>query len=181
MPEHAWALDRHARYRTEARFAWDRDNLYVALRCHEPDLAALASALEGPAQHVDAEDRVYLYIDPGYERASKRFLGIILPASGIALGPYGKQGDLGKPIKQIRYGREPDAPSAWTVEAAIPWDRLLHDPWEKLQVKAPRPGMRMGLNLLRHRLAAPAEISVWSRSYPWAVAAPHWWGTLRLE
>jgi hypothetical protein len=180
-PEEAWDFERESAHPTETRFAWDDEALYVALRCFEPDLASLEGGIEGPAQPVSGEDRIYLYLDPGRQREGNNFFGATILASGLDLGIYGKQGDIGLPLRHLHVGRELEAPTAWTVEIAIPWADLFHDPWETLPRLQPEPGLRVGLNVLRHYTARPAEVSVWARSYPWAVAAPHRWGTLVLE
>lgn len=181
VPNEAWELGRTSEHPTETRFAWDERNLYVGIRCIEPNLESLTSNIVGPAQSVAGEDRVYLYLDPGRVREGSAYFGGVILASGMQLGMYGKQGDVGRPLEQVQVGRELEPPAAWTVEIAIPWDDLFHDPWEKLTIEEPHSGMRMGLNLLRHQTTEPREVSVWARSYPWAAAAPHWWGTLVLE
>lgn len=174
-------MGRKSQHPTETRFAWDDKHLYAGIRCIEPNLETLESGIVGPAQSIEGEDRIYLYLDPGQLREGGAYFGGIILASGMQLGMYGKQGDIGKPLRQVHVGRELAPPTAWTVEIAIPWEDLLHDPWEKLTIEEPRAGLRMGLNVLRHHTTEPREISVWARSYPWAAAGPQWWGTLILE
>ncbi len=170
-----------ARFATQVKFAWDAENLYVAVRAHEPKLESMVSRIEGPAQSVYNEDRFELLIDPGREHATNRYYGMTILASGMPLGGFGKAGDVGTPKMKLATGRDADAPKAWTLELAVAWDDLLTDPWSKLHVHAPAQGMNMGLNLLRHRTRRPRETSAWVPVHGSPHAVPWRWGLLVLE
>ncbi len=191
-----WREDPGARHDTEVRFAYDDTHLYAAFRCHEPNLAGVRVSSDGPALGAGG-DHLVLYVDPQRERTTNRYYGCVLTAGGRHLGEYGKVGDIGGYTLSVRSGREEASdgseasegeqggegrPSAWTLEVAIPWETLLHDPWGKLTLKGvPASGHVMGLNVQRYRLQEPAETSLWSRCHSWPTAVPWRWGTLRFE
>lgn len=180
-PADTWNADKPVEHPTEARFAWDGDNLYLAIRAFEPDLERVVSTMVGPAQSQSGEDHVQFFLDIGREYATNRYFGYNFPASGMHLGVYGKMGDIGSTEMTIREGRETGERSAWTLEIAIPWSTLLSDNWRKLTVKEPAPGLDMAMNLRRYRMADPEETSMWSRSEPSVTGMPWRWGTLVLE
>ncbi len=181
VPGDSWDADAKVRAPTEAKFAWDEQNLYLAIRAHEPDLAGVVSTLVGPAQSLMHDDHIQFFLDPGNEHAVNRYFGYHLPADGMHLGVYGKMGDIGSGELTIRASRETDEPTAWTLEIAIPWNELLDDPWRKLMVRRPTSGLEMSMNLRRYRMPPPKETSTWSRSEPNPAAVPWRWGTLVLE
>ena len=179
-----WAEDRSAKYPTEFRFAYDKDHLYMAVRCYDPNLEGLVTEMAGPAQGAGGDDHVTVYIDPGFYRQAGRFGSWNFTAAGRDTGAYHRSGDMGKPIVTVRSGREPAGPSgrsAWTLEAAWPWEAVLHDSWQRDKIEKVRPGHRMGLNLTRHRAGPPVEHSVWSRCYAWPASRPWRWGVLIFE
>lgn len=179
-----WNTDeREAEHPTEVRLAWDVDNLYLAFRCYEPNLEGLHTSMIGPAQNADNEDYVAIYLDPDRHRGPQPYYGRQITAEGDHLGRYGASGDLGRPEMTSVAGRETDGEQpAWTLEVALPWKSVLHDPWNRLETTAPpQPGVRMGLNLLRHRAQTPAETTTWAESWRAAHQTPWRWGTLLLE
>ena len=91
-----WDTDRAARYPTEARFAWDDEHLYIAIRCFEPELDSLHTRITGPAQDTSSEDYIVFYLDPDAARTSQPFYGRRITAAGNPLGRYGASGDLGR-------------------------------------------------------------------------------------
>lgn len=180
-PTDTWQPQEPVRVPTEARFAWDEQNLYIAIRAHEPKLDQIVSTIVGPAQSLHGDDHLQLFIDPGREHHGNRFFGYRFPASGMHLGWYGKMGDLGGTKLTVHAGRETGDPSAWTLEIALPWSSLLTDPWRKLTVNEPKSGLAMSMNLQRFRMPEPEETSTWARSAPTPTAVPWRWGTLVLE
>lgn len=180
-PTDTWNPDKPVEAPTEAKFAWDEDNLYIAIRAFEPKLDQIVSTLTGPAQALHGDDHVQLFIDPGREYATNRYFGYSFPASGMHLGVYGKMGDIGSTRMTIREGRETGEQSAWTLEVAIPWSSLLSDNWRKLTVKKPTSGLNMAMNLRRYRMPGPGETSMWSPSEPSLTGMPWRWGSLVLE
>jgi hypothetical protein len=180
-PTDTWNPGKAAEFPTEAKFAWDDENLYLAIRAYEPNLEGIVSTMVGPAQSLMGDDHIQFYLDIGREYATNRYFGYNLPASGMHMGVYGKMGDIGSTDLTIAEGRETGEQSAWTLEVAIPWSTLLTDNWRKLTVTRPVSGLNMAMNLQRYRMQKPEETSMWSRSEPSLTGMPWRWGTLVLE
>jgi len=179
---HTWDDDPRAKYQTEARFAYDDKNLYVSFRCYEPDLDGVVARATAPAQSNDADDRIQLFLDVAMRRKAKRFYDCSINAAGVHRGRYGCSGDIGGSVLHVRPGRETTrGKTAWTLEAAIPWETILSDPWKQIPTQRPGPGTKMGLNIVRRRARTPREVSEWSRSHSWAPAVPWRWGVLVFE
>lgn len=159
---------RRANYRTEVRLAYDTDNLYVAFRCEEPRLDALATAVTArDDEKIWQDDTVELFLDPG--RTKRSFFRYSVNAGGAVLDGRGYNNDADGVRYQnlllindwrsfdkgwdgpctLKTGREA---GAWTVEMAIPWSSL--------GVKKGRKGQRIGLQLARTH-ANPYEESAW--------------------
>lgn len=180
-PTDTWNPGKAAEFPTEAKFAWDDENLYLAIRAYEPNLEGIVSTMVGPAQSLMGDDHIQFYLDIGREYATNRYFGYNFPASGMHMGVYGKMGDIGSTDLTIAEGRETGEQSAWTLEVAIPWSTLLTDNWRKLTVTRPVSGLNMAMNLQRYRMQKPEETSMWSRSEPSLTGMPWRWGTLVLE
>ncbi|MFO7870578.1 MAG: IPT/TIG domain-containing protein [Kiritimatiellia bacterium] len=180
-----WKEDLGAEFDTGARFAYDRENLYVALRCYEPEPDGLVTNVTGPAQGAHGNDHVVLFLDPGFERRKSAYAGCALLADGRDLGPYGHSGNLGRGLISAAAARAPagdNGKSAWTLEAAWPWESILFDRWHEMEnPPGIEPGERMGLNIQRYRAQRPRETSCWTRCYAWPQAMPWRWGILLLQ
>ena len=100
---------------TEAWLSYDDDNLYVGMRCHEPDLDKLIIQGDTRDGNVFIDDSIEIFLSPvvgdaKYYQFAANSTGVVFDAqafdnsfnSGFAVGT----------------GREP---AAWTIEAAIPW------------------------------------------------------------
>jgi hypothetical protein len=122
---------------TEAWLAYDDDNLYVAMRCHETNLAGLVILADTRDGNVFLDDSIEMFLgldaaDPKYYQFAANSTGVVFDAqafdnsfnSGFAVGT----------------GREA---AAWTIEASIPW--------KDIGATVPDAESRMTLQLVRTR------------------------------
>lgn len=151
---------------TEARLAYDEENLYACFRCREPDLSGLVTRAVKRDGEVRDDDCVEMYVDANLDRET--YYHYALSATGVVCDAF--MHDVSWNAEQtVEAGREEDA---WTVECAIPW--------KSIGVEAPAPGTRIGLNVARTRAQVPREISQWSCTFERS-AAPERFGELVLE
>jgi len=172
---------RRARYRTEVRFAYDPDRLYIAVRAFEPNLDGLKTDLTGPAQETDGLSRIELFIDPGQQESKNRFWNRFVLANGRDLGKFGKGGDLGSHQLKVAAGRKTGENAAWILEMSVAWEDVMNDPWNLLEPFQPESGTKMGLTIQRHRMQHPKETSTWTRPYQYPEWMPWRWGVLKFE
>jgi 3',5'-cyclic AMP phosphodiesterase CpdA len=160
-------------YPTEVRLAYDAENLYLAMRCHEPNLPGMVVKSTGRESKEDyawtfLDDCVEIYVDPTFDR--KTYYHIVLnPGDGIYDGKGFSAAWTGEFTSKT--GREADA---WTAEVAVPWKTIGCD--------APKPGTKMGFNVARSRLpeSAEAEVTQWSPTFA-GHHVPTQFGTLIFE
>lgn len=157
---------------TEARFAVQGGTLLVGLRMIEPLAAQVASEVGERDRFSQGHDSVEVFLGSANRKDYVQF----------AFFPGRRAGDA-PPIYDLRTG-DPrwnlDFPyktgresGAWTVEAAIPLDRL------GLGINPARGGA-LGLQLVRTRVTGDWEKSNWRPNFgnhhqPWA------WGVLNLD
>lgn len=142
---------RYARadFPTEVRLAYDDRNLYAAFRCTEPKLDGLVAWVRyGGHLARNRDDSVELFFDVPLER--KDFFQYTISATGVVARRVGHDAPWRGPCT-VKVGRES---GAWTVEMAIPWGSL--------QMDAPAPGRRIGVEFARHRAQDPPEHSRWA-------------------
>jgi len=141
--------------RTVAWIVRDDKNLYVAVRCEEPNIAALHIAGNERDSAVWEGDTVSLFIAPGPNR--ERYYHMIVNPNNVR---WDGIHDKDKAVNSSWNPRYESAthldPSAgyWAIEIALPWSAM--------KMKAPKPGMQVFGNLCRRR-SAPAELSTWSQ------------------
>lgn len=172
-------------YATEARLGWDRENLYVAYRCHEPDTnnPAVARVAEKDGFNIWDDDCVEIFIDADLDR--KSYCQVLANADGVVFdalipdhetrdGSSEQKWDSGATVKT---GREA---GAWTLEMAIPWKAFGID-------GPPKAGTRFGLQLARTRAARTGpqgpegqEMSQWSPTFSGSHHRPERFGVLTL-
>jgi hypothetical protein len=134
---------------TQARLAWDDQNLYLAVACLEPNIKGLRAYSTDRDSAIWRDDCIELFLDPNHDRQS--YTHIIVNAKG---GIFDRQspGDAnwnGDFTVATKIGAD-----SWSVEMAIPF--------QTLGVTA-KQGMVWGLNLGRERYAeAKSPLSAWS-------------------
>jgi len=132
-----WSLDRNPSVSTRFWLAYDAENLYVAVRCGEPNLPGLvmkATQRDGPCWEDDSIE-LFVATDP----ARKTYYQFIVNAADVMFD--GKGWDKAWNGKwTAATGREPDG---WTLEIAIPWATL--------GCPVPALGSQLGMELVRTR------------------------------
>ncbi|MCG3181935.1 MAG: hypothetical protein BIFFINMI_04381 [Phycisphaerae bacterium] len=122
---------------TRVLVGYNKDNLYVAVICLEPDTAKLKVATKGKDAQVWDDDSVEVYVDPTNAKDGD-YYGFFVSASGAT------------------YDRTRDGnwSGAWTSAAAVvpgtAWVAELEIPFKTLGV-TPKPGSKIGLMVARNR------------------------------
>lgn len=147
--------DNSLKAKTLAWVAYDDQNLYLAVRCEEPNMNALHIVGAERDQPVWMGDSVDLFLAAG--AAPLPFYHIILNANNVrwdARQEDAANEDLGwNPDYQTRTHKGPDF---WSIEYAIPWSVL---------GVTPKPGTKLWANICRARDAGGVtEHSSWSRN-----------------
>ncbi len=169
---------------TEVRMAYDRRNLYVAVRCYDrpealDNLRALARERDGA---VWQDDSVEIFIDTNLDRRS--FYQFIANSRGARYD--GRDGDaswdgdwsvapgIERPITPDPLRGTPGRTPAWTLEFAIPF--------ASLDLPTPKEGLRVGFNVVRGQyFAGRREISMWSPLFIPNNLTPSRFGTIVFE
>jgi hypothetical protein len=121
-----------ARVRTEARFAYDRQALYVAVWAYDPDPAKLRAPFARRDNVLSDQDMVVLFVDPVGNRKFAHFFRVN-PRGSIGDGLYNEDTsnedfspDLDFDVATGRFE------GGWTVEFRIPFSSLRYtDPPSK--------------------------------------------------
>ena len=143
--------DKQTSFPTQVQSTYDSNNLYLAFRCQEPNLAGLVTKVSSHDGPVCEDDSVEIFIDTNLDR--KTYYQFVFNAKGVA---YDGSGMSGKWNGQhnAKTSRTMDA---WTLEIAIPW--------QTIGVKAPKPGTKVGLQIVRTRVQSPRELTQWSPTF----------------
>jgi len=155
-------------YQTDVRFAYDKNFLYVAVRCDDPNPDGLIARMTGPAQDPEKDDGVRFQFNLNADPGNPSTYINIINANGFHHKDYGTGGG---PEVHTAVSRQS---GAWTLEAAFPWKTLKDR-------KPPEPGERIGLNIRRFRSQIPSETSVWKPTHTWSKSVPWRWGWLVFE
>ena len=137
---------------TQARVAYDDENLYVAIRCEEPQMKRLDIVGAKRDDNVWIGDSVDVFLAPGPEQTP--FYHVIMNPKNVRWDARheGVSGDLSwNPEYQSATQRGDDY---WTVELAIPWATM--------KMEAPKAGAKLFGNICRQRRPA-REWSTWSQ------------------
>ena len=158
---------------TQARFAYDRKNLYAAFKCDEPDLSKLTARVQNHDGNVWNDDCIELYLDTDSDK--KPYYVVAMNANGVVLDSiFGGQAWNSAPWDSnamVKAGRVKDA---WILEIAIPW--------EKLGVDKPKKGTTLGMNFCRHQPTTDEEPwSQWSVTFQNSNHVPNRFGQLTLD
>ena len=135
--------------RTEAWVTYDAAGLYVAYRCHEPDMSSLI--IKGSAKRDSAVyggDTVELWLTSG--AALRPFYQIIInPENFVFDRRNRKPEDFDGSWRSAILKREKD----WQVELALPWSDM--------GIKAPKRDTTLRANLNRYRRGRPDQMRRW--------------------
>ena len=109
---------------SEFRMAWDDKNLYVAVRCQEPNAEHINVASTKGA--VFFKDSIEMFLAPKLA-APTPYYRLAISASGTSEGPDLYLGDMYNRVKREQPACEVAARTGkgfWACEAAIPWEGL---------------------------------------------------------
>ena len=140
--------DRETSFPTQVQSTYDANNLYLAFRCQEPNLAGLVTKVSSRDGPVWQDDSVEIFIDTNLDR--KTYYQFAFNAKGVAYDALGINGKWNG-RHNAKTSRTADA---WTLEVAIPW--------QTIGLKAPEPGTKLGLEIVRNRAQSPPELTQWS-------------------
>lgn len=122
---------------TSAFFTYDKDNLYICIKCEEPNMAGMQTKVTDKDGPVWQDDSVEVFIDTDLDR--KTYYQIIVNSSGIIYDAFGYDKSVNL-NPTVATAKDKDS---WTVEIAIPW--------ENLKTTKPELGHKMGIGLVRSR------------------------------
>lgn len=139
---------------------YDDDALYLAVRCAESKLDQVRAV--GSPMHLD--DSVEIFIDRQRNRST--YYQMIVNGAGAYYVGYGW---AARPDIRIatKAGREADA---WIVEIAIAW--------KAIDAAPPKPGERLGFNVVRNHFAGGESHGNWSPLRGNLNHTPAYFGTL---
>lgn len=157
-----------ARNQTEAWLAFDSDNLYIAVKAHDIEMAKLQATITERDGKLFSDDVIEVFLDVAYDRF--HFVQ-------LAFNPLGTQWDGAGDGA----GWLPDWNGLWTVKTARGadfWSAEVAIPFATLGLSA-ASGPVWGLNLCRER-PADGELSCWSQTGS-RFAVPSAFGDLRVD
>ena len=103
---------------TEGWLAYDDEFLYLAMRCHEPNMAGLRTQVTQRDGQLWTDDSIEFFIRPKLDE--KTYYQFVVNSAGVLFDS--KRGDVGyKSATQIGVGKDDNE---WVVELAIPWSDL---------------------------------------------------------
>jgi hypothetical protein len=126
---------------TSVRLSYDRNNLYFAFKCSEPDIRNIRDKVKKHDGPVWEDDSVEILLDTNKDK--KSYYHIIVNSSAVIYDSF-----VNKRNHKKEYEINPQAAvkvsnDSWTLEMAVPW--------EKIGAGAPRQGQEMALLLVRTR------------------------------
>ena len=161
-------LARRATVETQAWVGYDRTALYVAWRCHEPNMAGINRfAKQHDGGDLWLDDTVELFIDVNHDR--KTYYKFAANTAGVR-----KDVKDGNSKWNGDYRAVPGTgKDAWFVEMAIPWKTLGLD-------GPPARGTVFGLNVQRNHWQQGKQILQWAPTL-WRSWRPELFGHLKFE
>ena len=149
----------------------DAENLYVAFRCYEPDMAGLLrkKAAKDYDGRVWQDDCVEVYL--GDAENPERFSQYVVNWAGGRFDGIHLPGKVGKPMQfhdlqwksAVSRGKE-----EWIVEFAIPFSNANIHPADRT----------FRINFFREKYHSPGEMLAWSRTYEKIFAIPARFGIM---
>jgi len=106
---------------TEAWAAWDEQALYIAFRCHEPNMDRLKLDATKRDANVFRDDSVEIMIEPDGDGEGRDYRQVILSAANVVFDGKGFDNSITLPgLKTATSQGE----NTWTAEIAIPWTAI---------------------------------------------------------
>lgn len=148
-----------AQYRTncptEVQLVYDKDNLHLRIRCHEPHLSGLTAAVDRYTPRFWFDDLIEIFIDPRIDGRGYYHLAFNARAVMYSARMKGRNdGRQWRPNCAVQSGRHDQA---WTLEISLGW--------ASLGQPAVRSGAQLGLQVVRNRVQQAAECSQWSPTF----------------
>jgi hypothetical protein len=122
---------------TEAWLAYDDDNLYVAMKCHEPNMDGLITQGQERDGNIFMDDSIEIFVSPDAE--DMKYYQFAANAAGVLFDGMVLDNTFTSGFT-VGTGREA---AAWTIEASIPW--------KDIGAAVPDADTRMTLQLVRTR------------------------------
>jgi len=162
-------------HQTEARLAYDNDNLYVSFRCHEPNLEGMVVKVAERDGFIWQDDSLELWLDTNLDKDT--YYHFAFNPNGVTFDEEKKPGPILGNLDSrwnspctVKAGREP---GAWTLEVALPW--------KSMGMTAPKAGKKLGMGVQRNRKQGAGEMSQWSPTFSGWGHVPDRFGVLILE
>ncbi len=155
---------------TDTRIAYDRNNLYLAFTCHEPEIKKITAKVKKHDGRVFSDDCIEIMLDTKKDR--KNYYHYAVNSAGI---DYDARRFNGKSNRKCELHAERAVeknPNSWTLEIAIPW--------KNLETKAPGKDQKMGLLLFRCRKVDGTEFQQYPALYG-GNHQPKMFGDLKFE
>ncbi|OGV67062.1 MAG: hypothetical protein A3K19_01665 [Lentisphaerae bacterium RIFOXYB12_FULL_65_16] len=161
-------VDTKPKVSTDARVAYDAENLYVAVRCPEPNPKAMKPVGVNRDDSVWDGDSVDIFLSQG--EAPIPYVHVIVSAGNVVWdGLCGEAADTRFNVNlksAVRVGQ-----NEWTLEVALPWNEMRMTP--------PTSGAKLKANLCRQRVP-DREQTAWSQTFDGFVE-PRNFGTWTLK
>jgi len=161
--------------KTQAWLAYDAQNLYITVRCDEPDIGKLDVSSKPGHDVLPSGD----YIDIGIIKSGQPTDDANAAYYHLILSPNNAHWDGINTGTDVDLGYNPDWKSgvsttsqSWTAEMAIPWSAI--------DVTDVHAGLRLHANIARKRAAKKNEYSSWSQLVA-GFQAPQYFGTWTLQ
>ncbi len=145
---------------SSVRLGYDDANLYLGIRCSEPNMEKLRVV----GSPVYQDDCMEIFLDRACNR--QNYYHFMINANGVYEIGYGW---ASRPEIQMITKTSREA-TAWIVEAAIPW--------KNMGTTAPKEGEKLGFQVVRNRHAGIEQYSDWSPLYGNLNHSPQYFGTL---
>ena len=117
---------------TDARICRDEENLYIALRCHEPTSKLIARALQHDDYGILGDDCIEVFLSPNADGSD--YLHLAANARGTRFDAKGFERSF-NPAWDCAARRDQES---WSVELAIPFSSLEAAPGDPLRINLAR-------------------------------------------
>jgi len=135
-----------ASQQTKVKIVYDRENLYLLVRCSEKNMDKVVALFNGP--DVWKDDCIEIFIDTNLDRTT--YFQFVVSVSGEK---YGWGLDRRKGITEDWDAKVNKGPDYWQVEITLPFHLLKMEP---------HSGNIIGVSFCRERRAGTTEYSTWT-------------------
>lgn len=144
-----FGTDKLADPQTSFQLVWDEKNLYLGVRCDEPQMDKLSPVKYAHDEHaVFSNETIEFFIDPNHTHDLYYQLAFNVAGS---LYDGEREATVWNSDAQVKTFTGPDF---WSVEIAVPWEPLK---------ATPEPGKVIGFNVNRDRNIGDKQWTTWAR------------------